>query len=304
MKLVWVVFHLVALLVLPIVVVGVINRTKALWSGRKGPPIAQSFFDLVRLLSKRPVYSTVTTPIFSVAPYVLFGTALVTGLIVPLLGGEAPLSFAFDFVFFAYAWGLGRVALVLGALDTGSSFEGMGASREATYSAFVEPVLFLVVGTLAAATGKTSFAEILHLRVQDLSALIVWGGCIVAMFVLLQVESARIPVDDPNTHLELTMIHEVMVLDHGGPDFAFILYGAALKLWVLGALLTALVLPADTGSDALDLVIALAGMFALAVLVGLIESTMARLRLLRVPQLLVGATALSGLALVLEFGGL
>jgi formate hydrogenlyase subunit 4 len=126
----------------------------------------------------------------------------------------------------------------------------------------------------------------------------------VALLVVFLAENSRIPVDDPNTHLELTMIHEVMVLDHGGPDFAFILYGAAIKLWVLGALIIDLVLARSTGLAAADLAIALAGMFALAVLVGLIESTMARLRMPRVPQLLVGATALSALALVLEFGGI
>jgi formate hydrogenlyase subunit 4 len=120
-----------------------------------------------------------------------------------------------------------------------------------------------------------------------------------ALAVVLLAENARIPVDDPNTHLELTMIHEVMVLDHGGPDFAFILYGSALKLWVFGALLVGLVLPVRTGSVAADAGVFLAGMFVLAALVGVVESTMARLRLVHVPRMLVGAAALALLALVL-----
>jgi len=147
---------LVVLLVLPVLVVGVINRTKAIWAGRKGLPILQLAFDVFRLLRKRPVYSSVTTPVFRLAPYVVLATSWISGAIVPVLGRAAAMSFPFDFVWFAYVWGLGRVALILGALDTGSSFEGMGASREATFAALLEPALFLVAGALCTATGQLS----------------------------------------------------------------------------------------------------------------------------------------------------
>ncbi len=145
---------------------------------------------------------------------------------------------------FAYLWGLGRIFLMLSALDTGSSFEGMGASREATYAALVEPALFLALGTLAAATGRTSFAEhprrgVRHAGRRSSSA---WA-CSLTLFILLQVETARVPVDDPATHLELTMIHEVMILDHGGPDLAAVQYAAAMKLTLCAALVAGLLNP-------------------------------------------------------------
>jgi formate hydrogenlyase subunit 4 len=299
-RLVWLAAHLATLLVLPILVGGLIGRTKALASGRKGLPIWQALYDLRRLLRKRPVYSNVTTAIFSTAPPVVLGTALASGLVVPLLGSHAPLSFALDFVFLAYAWGLGRLALILGALDTGSSFEGMGASREATYSAFAEPMLFLVAGTLGAATGKSSLSELVQVHVLDPSTLVLWVGCIVALFVILQVESARIPVDDPNTHLELTMIHEVMILDHSGPDLAALQYGSAVKLTLCAALEASLLNPLDSSSASAAWIAAsnVGLTLVVAVLVGAVESLSARLRLKAVPQYLLAGLLAAFVALL------
>ncbi len=290
--------HLATLFFVPILMTGVINRTKALCAGRKGVPLLQMLFDLVRLMHKRPVYSSVTTPIVRMAPYVVLATAVVSGLIVPLIGKLPPLSFSFDFVFFAYAWGLGRIFLILGAMDTGSSFEGMGASREATYSALIEPALFLSVGTLAAATHQTTFAGLLRFHPSDFSTSVVWLGCIVALFVLLQVESARIPVSDPNTHLELTMIHEVMILDHSGPDLAAMQYGSAIKMTICTALLAALVNPLDPTENlplfaAANLGLMLGG----AVAVGTVESLIARIKLRAIPQYILVAVVAALLAL-------
>lgn len=300
MKLAWIATHVTTLLVLPILVGGLINRVKALASGRKGLPIWQALYDLARLLRKRPVYSDVATAIFSAAPYVVLGTALVSGLIVPLLGGHAPLSFPLDFVFLAYAWGLGRLALMLGALDTGSSFEGMGASREATYSALVEPVLFLVAGTLGTVATQASLAELLSMHVRDAPSLVIWVGCIVALFVILQVESARIPVDDPNTHLELTMIHEVMILDHSGPDLAALQYGSAVKLTVCATLLASLLNPLKDGTSPAVLVAAAnVGLtLVVAIVVGAVESLSARLRLTAIPQYILAGLLAAFVALL------
>jgi formate hydrogenlyase subunit 4 len=192
--------------------------------------------------------------------------------------------------------------MVLAALDTGSSFEGMGASREVTFSALAEPALLLGLATLARRGGGLSLSDgYASVRLFDFGPsgglpLLLIGA---AFFVVYLAENARIPFDDPNTHLELTMIHEVMVLDHGGPDLAFVQYAAALKLWVLGALVTGILLPIRTGHVALDLVVGLAGMVILAIATGCVESVMARQRLNRVPQLLVAATVLSALALML-----
>jgi len=291
--------HLAALLVLPFPLIGLINRTKARVAGRQGPRLLQSLSDLRRLLRKRPVYSATTTAVFAAGPLVLLATALVSGLLAPLLGSWAPLAFPYDFVLFAYLWGLGRMALMLSALDTGSSFEGMGASREATYAALVEPALFLALGTLAAATGRTSFAGLLEVGFATPARAVVTLGVVVTLLIVLQVEAARVPVDDPTTHLELTMIHEVMVLDHAGPDLAAVQYAAALKLTVCSALVAGLLNPlrlADRPAAAVASNLALTA--AVAVLVGLIESFTARLKLRILPQYILVAGASAAVALL------
>ena len=291
--------HVVALLVMPTLVVGVINRTKSLWSGRRGQPILQLAYDLRRLLQKKPVYSDVTTLVFRLTPYVVLVTALVSGLFVPLLGTPAPFGFRLDFLVFAYIWGLGRLALMLGALDTGSAFEGMGASREATFSAVLEPAFILVVGAACLLTGERSFASVLALRPTDGVLAVVWLASLVTLFIVVQVESARMPVDDPTTHLELTMVHEVMVLDHSGPDLAALQAGAALKLTVGLSLIAALLNP-FAGSESFA-VVALANLVVtllLAVALGTVESVMARLKMRSVPQYIVVALVAAGVALL------
>ena len=280
---------------------GVINRTKAFFAGRNGTPLLQTYFDIWKLLHKGAVYSGTTTGLFRMGPMVALASLLTAAALMPFAGVPALLAFPGDLLLFVYLICLMRFFTVLAALDTGSSFEGMGASREVFFSALAEPALLLALVAVAGQTGRTSFTSIF-----DGSLMIIWPqqGIVLllvvgALTVVWLAENARIPVDDPNTHLELTMIHEVMVLDHGGPDLAFILYGAALKLWLLGALLVSVLLPLRTGYEVLDLAVAVAGMFVLAIVIGSIESAMARLRLPRVPQLLVGASVLAILALIL-----
>jgi formate hydrogenlyase subunit 4 len=284
--------HLAALLLLPFPVIGLVNRTKALWAGRKGPRLLQSASDLRRLLRKRPVYSAMTTLVFRAGPLVLLATTLVSGLVAPLLGGVAPVSFPYDFVLFAYLWGLGRFALVAAALDTGSAFEGMGASREATYSALLEPALFLALGTMAAATGRTTFADLLQLGFSSPAQAVISLAVLVTLLVAMLVEGARVPVDDPTTHLELTMIHEVMILDHSGPDLAAVQYAAAMKLSVCAGLVATLLNPIRGAGGLAAAAVNLALTAAVAVGVGFVESLMARLKLRIVPQfVLVGAAS-------------
>ncbi len=280
---------------------GVINRTKAFFAGRTGPPPLQPYFDLAKLLRKGAVYSRTTTWIFRTGPIVGLASVLVAAALTPLGGAPAVVAFPGDLILFAYLLGLIRFFTVLAALDTGSAFEGMGASREVTFSALAEPALLLGLAVVARKTGRLSLSGMFA---GDAASSWAHAGPAVllvagALLVILLAENARIPVDDPNTHLELTMIHEVMVLDHGGPDLAFILYTSAVKLWILGALLVNVLLPVRTGVAALDALVAFGGMFGLAVAVGVIESVMARLRLVRVPQLLVAAGALAGLAMFL-----
>jgi formate hydrogenlyase subunit 4 len=291
-------FHAALLLVLPPLLPGVISKTKAWFAGRNGPPILQTYFDLAKLLRKGAVYSRTTTWIFRAGPVVALAAVLCAGLVLPLSSSASPLGFPGDVIAFAYLFGLARFFTMAAALDTGSSFEGMGASREAAFSAFAEPALFLSLAIVCVPAGSATFEDAFG-RLPWAT----WGvshptllAAVLSLFAVLLAENSRIPIDDPNTHLELTMVHEVMVLDHGGPDFAFILYGSAVKLFVIAALLVHLLLPIPA-KPGLGAPLLIAGEIAVAVFVGVVESVMARLRLPRVPQFLVGAAVLAGIGL-------
>lgn len=305
-------FTLLALILSPLLP-GIINRTKAKFGGRDGQPLLQLYYDLAKLVRKGAVYSRTTSWVFRAGPIVGLASVLAALFVLPLGGAPAPVNFAGDLIALAYLLGVMRFFTVLAALDTGSAFEGMGASREVQFSALAEPALLLGLvamalsgrlpgQTLSADAGAYLSLTAMYSRLsigawmQSGPALLMAAGALMVVFLT---ENARIPVDDPTTHLELTMIHEVMVLDHSGPDFAMILYGAALKMWVLGALLSGLLVPVRTGNPWIDGAAVVAGLFVLAVITGVIESIMARLRLLRVPQLLAGAGFLSALALAL-----
>ncbi len=290
-----------AFLVLSPLLLGVVTRVKALSAGRTGPPLLQPYHDLRRLLGKQAVYSRTTTWVFRAGPLVGLAAVMTAGLLMSFGGAPALLPFPGDFVLFAYLLGLGRFATALAALDTGSSFEGMGAAREVTFAAFAEPALFLCLVALVRATGSLSLSGMLHEGLPELwhtqgPALLLAAAALVAVALA---ENARIPVDDPNTHLELTMIHEVMVLDHSGPDLALIHYGASLKLFLFGALVVRLALGFPFSSPWPSLGVFLGGMALFAVALGVVESTIARLRLIRVPQLLIAASVLALFALVL-----
>lgn len=280
---------------------GIINRVKALFAGRRGPPMLQVYFDLARLLRKGVVYSRTTTWVFRAGPVVGLAAVLAALLLMPLGGVPALVVFPGDLVLFAGLLGLMRFATVCAALDTGSAFEAMGASREVWMSTLAEPALLVALATLARQADALSLTSIFAgvsapywLGSGPVMALV-----IAALGLVLLAENARIPVDDPNTHLELTMVHEVMVLDHSGPDFAFILYSGALKLWLFAALVAGVLIPAAGDRPWLNLAGALGGVFLVGIAVGVVESVMARLRLPVVPQLLVGAGALAATAFLL-----
>lgn len=289
-----IIYHLLLLTLAP-AMLGVINKSKAWMAGRTGAPILQPYFNLAKLIRKGAVYSQATTWIFRTAPAVSLASVLVAAMIVPIPGLRTPLSFGGDIFLFAYLLGLMRFVTVLAALDTGSSFEGMGASREVTFAALAEPVLLLSLASIVWMTESTSLSTIgtqISLSLWSQSAAPMTLLCI-ALYAVFLAENSRIPVDDPNTHLELTMIHEVMVLDHSGPDLAYIHLAAAIKHWILASLLAGFIIPSAGMDPHIALVAWLGGMLSVSLLTGLIESSIARLRLLYVPQLLVGATAIS-----------
>jgi formate hydrogenlyase subunit 4 len=295
--------HLLIALAMPVLMVGLVNRTKSLWAGRKGPRLLQLVWDLLRLLRKRPVYSVVATPLFRLGAYVVLAASLLAAMIAPILGSFAPLQFDHDFIVFAYTLGLARIFLMLSAMDVGSSFEGMGAAREASFSAFIEPALFLLIGAASLATGSTSFAGLIgHLHQAESFHWLVLPA-VVTLFILLQAEAARVPVDDPMTHLELTMIHEVMILDHSGPELAAMQYAAALKMSMYAGLIAALLNPFDPMLAPLASALgSLSIMAGVAVTVGCIESLSARLRMRLVPGYLLLASVAAGLCLAIAGG--
>ena len=295
--------YLAVLLLAPLLP-ALVNRTKAVMAGRRGAPLLQGYYDLWKLLGKSAVYSRTTGWVFRAGPLLGLAAALMALAILPWGGGRGLLSFEGDLFLFAYLFGLMRFLTILAALDTGSPFEGMGASREAWFSALTEPALLLALAALARSAGELRLAALLaQPRLSDPAVPLAAA----ALFIVFLAENSRLPVDDPNTHLELTMIHEVMVLDHGGPDLAFIQYGAALKLWIFGSLVAGLFTPGAAGllspragGPLAGVLFSAAGLALLGVLTGLLESLTARLRLARVPQLLVSASAMSALAMVLE----
>jgi formate hydrogenlyase subunit 4 len=286
---------------LPPLLLGVITRTKARIAGRIGPPLLQPYYDIAKLLRKQSVVSSTTTWMFVAGPAVGLVAGLIGAILIPIGDGRALWSFDGDFIALAYVLGLSRFFTMAAALDTGSAFEGMGAAREATFACLAEPAFILGLMALGRATGSLSLsaflgsASITHIwATAGASIVLVAAG----LLVVLLAENCRIPVDDPTTHLELTMIHEVMVLDHGGPMFGAILYGSALKLFIFAALLVRIIIPIHDPAW-LAWVAFVLGVLAVAIVVGVIESTMARLRMLHVPALLLSACLLCALAVVL-----
>lgn len=277
---------------------GIIIRTKSIASGRKGPGILQPVKDVIRLFKKGAVYSKTTSFVFQVAPSIYFASVIMAIMVIPLGEYKGIISFEGDFVFFAYVLGVGKFFSIISALDTGSSFEGMGASREALFSMFAEPAFFILMGSLALLTGHTSFQQIffsLHF-----GSYISYILGVLATFVLVMitmVENSRMPIDDPKTHLELTMVHEVMILDNSGFDLGVILYATNLKFAMYGALIANLFMGSFPLYLTIPIFFGVQVLFAIAV--GLIESFTARFRMNHNAQYIL---ALSSVSLLIFLG--
>ena len=290
----------VLMLVLAPLFAGFIGRTKAFFAGRQGVPLLQRYYDIAKLLQKGAVYSHTTSWIFTFGPLVGLVALLLASLLLPLTNIVAPLAFEGDVVAFIYLFALARIFLVLAAMDTGSSFEGMGASRELLFGIFNEAGFFLALAAMAIKARtlslSTMFSKLSWMAYSTQGSYLLLT--VVALFIIFLAENCRIPIDDPNTHLELTMIHEVMVLDHSGPDLGIIFYTASLKQWILGALILKILLP-PSGDPSIDILLSLCGMMALAIFVGVVECVMARLKMNNVPRLLLSASAFSAVSILL-----
>jgi formate hydrogenlyase subunit 4 len=299
------VFWLLAMLLAPFYS-ALILKVKAFFGGKKGPPLLINYYTLIKLFQKGSVYSTSTTFIFKLGPMVSLCAAVTVMMFLPVAGQPALFSFNGDVVFLIYLLGLGRFFTIAAAMDTASPFEGMGAAREAYFPIICEATLFVTLVLFYALTGQLNLAAYFS-GAQPMGLWQAAGAPLlfvaIALFIVLLTENSRVPVDDPATHLELTMIHEVMVLDHSGPDFGFIELGSFIKLFFFASLVTRLVCPVTPNSTLIAAVLfftVLAGVYAA---VGIVESVMARYRMDKVPQFVLTSFALAFFAAVitLEF---
>ena len=226
------------IILVPFIMVGIINKTKAFWAGRKGASIFQPLYDFIRLIKKDFVISNTTSLVFKITPIIAITTAISAAMFVPLAFGHAIINIPAGFIIFAYTLGLGKFFALISAMDTGSSFEGMGASREACFTTIVEPAFFTIIASVMALTGNYTF-DSLHKIIENAQG---YGAlltviAVVALFLMILIEGSRVPVDDPTTHLELTMIHEVMILDNSGSDLALISWANAIKMLLISSLI-------------------------------------------------------------------
>lgn len=287
---------LLLLLILPFLFIGVINKTKALISGRKGASIFQPYFDFFKLIKKGLVISETTSFIFQIAPTINLTCVIMAAVLICVF------HFQGDFILFAYILALGKFFSIISAMDTGSSFEGMGASREASYTSLVEPAFFIIVSSICAIGHTYSFeslARILSFNNKVWVLIVVLA--VFALFSMILIEGSRTPVDDPTTHLELTMIHEAMVLDNSGIDLGIILYSNALKMLLFTGLIASLLTPHSIVGTILVI-------FTVAIIIGIIESVSARLRLTHIIEytfvLITIALIIMALSLLTLYGGL
>ena len=299
--------NLIILLFVPFLMMGLIKKTKSFWGGRKGPSIMQPWFDFVRLMKKDFVISNTTSAVFKITPVITFASVIFAGLFVPLASGSAIVNIPVGLIVFAYILGLGKFFALISAMDTGSSFEGMGASREACFTSIVEPAFFMVIGSIMALTGNYTFDSLGKI----LSSAGTYGILIIVftalvLFIMLLTEGSRVPVDDPATHLELTMIHEVMILDNSGSDLAFLTWANGIKMLLISSLIAYMVIPSNV-SDFVGVLLYLGVIALLSVIIGTVESSMARIRMSHVFEFvfIMSSLALIVLSLVIVrmFGG-
>ncbi len=277
---------------------GIINKVKAWVAGRRGPPVLQLYYDLAKLWRKGVVLSTLASPGFIAGPAVAWVALMGAALLMPLGAAGSVFHFQGDVLLLVYLLALARFGTAWAAMETGSAFEGMGAAREVSFAVLAEAAMFAAILSLSLRTGSVSLVTMLA-PTADAGAVLLAAG----LFTVLLAENCRVPFDDPNTHLELTMIHEVMVLDHSGPPLAVILHGASVKLLLFALLLVQAVLPLRSLSFVGATGALVTGVLAVVIAVGMVESLLARLAFRRVPLLLTTAFLFCLFALLVAWKG-
>lgn len=284
---------LLLILISSLFFVGIIIKVKAKIAARKMPSVLQPVYDVIRLFKKGAIYSQTTSVIFKIAPLVYFSSVALAVLFIPIGSNEGLLSFEGDFVFFAYLLGIGKFMTIISAMDTGSGFEGMGANREALYSMLIEPAFFILIGSLALFTNNVSFHDLfLHLQLDTNLYYIIGIASVCVLIYIAMVENSRMPIDDPKTHLELTMVHEVMILDNSGFDLGLIHIASWLKFSIYGALISNFII-SNSWAFYWQILAFLGTQFAFSVTVGILEAFRARNKMEKNPQWLIMLSAIS-----------
>lgn len=279
---------------------GMVNKQKAKLTGRVGAPILQPYYDLQRLFKKETINSSGSSFISRVSPLINLTTLIIAAAILPVGFWKPLISFNGDIILFAYILGLSRFFQILAAMDIGSSFEGMGAAREATFAVFAEPIFFFTVGSIAFISGMSSVYQIYHsIQLNDLSYIVFIIICSISVFLLTVSECSRMPVDDPNTHLELTMIHEVMILDNSGFDLFLYQYSSYIKLFIYALLEISFFYPFSARGYIFGIGIFIAGSVILSFLLAVVETITSRFRMKNIPLYLLFATAIGILNLLI-----
>lgn len=284
---------------------GILLKVKAFFAGKKGPPLLIKYYTVMKLLRKGSVYSTSTTFVFRFGPIISCVGAIMVLLFFPLAATAPLISFHGDVILLFYILGLGRFFTIAAALDTASPFQGMGAAREAFFGTLAEASIFTIVILFYRMTGALSFGE--YFTGPTTISLAGPAGAllllvIVSLFMVLLTENSRVPVDDPATHLELTMIHEVMILDHSGPDLALIELGSFYKLFFYSAFITLILFPLNPASGFMNIPIFYGSMCLVYVAIGLVESVMARFKMNLVPKFVLTSGVLVFFAAILSMG--
>lgn len=302
-----IILNLLVILFVPFLMIGVIRKTKAFWGGRYGASIFQPLYDFVKLIKKDYVISKTTTKVFRLTPVIMLSSILFSALFVPMIGSKTIINIPCGFLIFAYILGFSKFFSLISAMDTGSSFEGMGASREACFTTIVEPAFFMLLASIMALTGNYTFDSLTKIiEFSGSYGVLICIFAILVLFIMILTEGSRVPVDDPATHLELTMIHEVMILDNSASDLALISWSVAIKMMLLSSLIGAIIIPQDL-SLGLSTLLYLLLMFIISIVIGTVESAMARIRMSHVFEFvfIMSSLALIVLSLVVArmFGG-
>ena len=301
------ILNILIVLFVPFLMLGVIKKTKAFWGGRYGASVFQPLYDFIKLMKKDFVISTTTSKVFRITPVIVIASVLFAALFVPLASSSAIVNIEAGFVVFAYILSFSKFFSLISAMDTGSSFEGMGASREACFTTIVEPAFFMLLASIMALSGNYTF-DALGKIIENAGGygVLICIFAILVLFIMILTEGSRVPVDDPATHLELTMIHEVMILDNSASDLALISWANGIKMLLLSSLIAAIVIPHGLPAG-LSVLAYLALMFVISVIIGTIESATARIRMSHVFEFIfvMSSFALIVLSLVVArmFGG-